>query len=69
MKSNTEVLLSGALAGLLHVVVQEHVVGVVDLLHEGRGGRQQLEAHEHEGAEQHGAVRPALEHADDATGN
>lgn len=52
---------------LLHVVVEEYVIGVVQALrHQVRVRREGLETQEHEGSQQSGAVRPGFQHAYDA---
>lgn len=52
---------------LLHIIVQEYVLGIGDFLrHKGGVGGEELESHKHESAEYGGAVRAALQDADDA---
>lgn len=52
---------------LLHVVVQENVIWIVQALRHQVGVRREgLEAQEHERAQQGGAVGAGLQHADDA---
>lgn len=52
---------------LLHVVVEEYIIGVVQALrHQIRVRREGLETQEHEGPQQSGAVWPGFQHAYDA---